>query len=65
MKTKLFLAVFFLVGMVSAQEEFSFQLYFEDAVGNRDTITLGYDPLATDTMEMLFILKSVNLECIS
>lgn len=30
--------------------EFEFQLYFEDAVGNRDTITLGYSMSAIDTI---------------
>lgn len=37
-----------------AQPEFSFDLYFEDALGNRDTITLGYDPLATDGIDAQF-----------
>jgi len=37
-----------------AQPEFSFDLYFEDALGNRDTITLGYDPLATDGIDSQF-----------
>lgn len=34
--------------------EFSFQLYFEDAAGSKDTITLGYDPLATDSIDVAF-----------
>jgi len=37
-----------------SQPEFSFDLYFEDALGNRDTITLGYDPQATDGIDELF-----------
>jgi len=28
-------------------QQFSFQMFFTDAIGNKDTITLGYDPLAT------------------
>lgn len=52
-KLILFLALF-VAGIVSAQEEFSFQLYFEDAAGNRDTITLGYDPLATEKIDTAF-----------
>lgn len=37
-----------------AQEEFSFELYFEDAIGNKDTLVLGYDPLATDSIDSSF-----------
>jgi hypothetical protein len=37
-----------------AQEEFSFQLYFEDAMGNKDTVTIGYDPAATDSIDPQF-----------
>ncbi len=32
----------------SSQEEFSFTLYFEDAIGNKDSLILGYDELATN-----------------
>ena len=38
----------FPLGIVSQQ--FSVDLYFEDAAGNKDTITVGYDPAATDTI---------------
>lgn len=34
--------------------EFEFQLYFEDAAGNKDTVTLGYDVLATDSIDTAF-----------
>lgn len=34
--------------------EFEFQLYFEDALGNRDTVTIGYDPAATDGIDADF-----------
>lgn len=37
-----------------AQEEFSFELYFEDALGNKDTLILGYDPNATDSIDTAF-----------
>jgi len=33
---------------------FSFQMFFSDAVGNRDTITLGYDSAATDSIDSTF-----------
>ena len=35
-------------------QEFSFDLYFEDAVGNKDTLTLGYDSLATRFIDTAF-----------
>jgi hypothetical protein len=34
--------------------EFSFVLYVTDALGNRDSIILGYDATATDTADALF-----------
>ncbi len=48
----LFLAVF-LVSSAKAQE-FSFQMKFIDAMGNRDSITLGYDVSASDTIDPAF-----------
>lgn len=33
---------------------FSFQMYFSDAAGNMDTITLGYAPMATDSIDSIF-----------
>lgn len=50
---QLFFFLFFLPMITSAQE-FSFELYFEDALGNRDTLVLGYDPLATDSIDIAF-----------
>jgi len=35
-------------------QQFSFQMHFRDAVGNRDSITLGYDPAATDSLDAAF-----------
>ncbi|MBS4012594.1 MAG: T9SS type A sorting domain-containing protein [Bacteroidetes bacterium] len=34
--------LFYLLNSLTAQE-FSFQMYFEDALGNKDTLTIGYD----------------------
>lgn len=48
-KLYLFSLAVLLSFMVSAQQ-FSFDVYFEDAIGNRDTITLGYDATASDTI---------------
>ena len=40
--------------LCSNGQEFSFQIYFTDAIGNRDTISLGYDSLATDSIDATF-----------
>ena len=45
-----------------AQEEFSFEMYFEDAMGNRDTIVLGYDSTGTDTIDVT--LNELNIASI-
>ncbi|MBP9187081.1 MAG: T9SS type A sorting domain-containing protein [Bacteroidia bacterium] len=40
--------------LASAQaQQFSFQMYFTDAIGNKDTLTLGYDLLATDSIDTM------------
>jgi len=47
----LYLIILSLFLFVSVQaQQFTFDVYFEDAVGNRDTITLGYDAMASDTI---------------
>jgi hypothetical protein len=48
---KLYITILALFSIVSVQaQQFTFDVYFEDAVGNRDTITLGYDATASDTI---------------
>jgi hypothetical protein len=42
-----------LIKMASAQE-FVFSMYFEDAAGNRDTLVLGYDINASDSIDDAF-----------
>ncbi len=44
----------FLLGGASAQEELSFKFYFEDAAGNKDTVTVGYDENATYGIDSVF-----------
>jgi|GEM_PF-1564405 len=39
----LLFGLFFMISPSTAQE-FSFQMYFTDAQGNKDTLTIGYDP---------------------
>ncbi len=35
-------------------QEFSFQMFFEDAIGNKDTLIFGYDINGTDTIDTPF-----------
>lgn len=35
-------------------QEFSFKMYFEDAIGNKDTLEFGYDIKGTDTIDSIF-----------
>lgn len=51
LNTLLFLLIF--IQYVSGQE-FSFQMYFEDAIGNKDTLTIGFDVNGTDTIDTEF-----------
>ncbi len=44
--------LFFLASISYCQEEFSFELYFEDAQGNEDTVKVGYDENATDGIDV-------------
>ena len=46
MKNLLFLLILFNYGFLIAQE-FSFEIFFEDSAGNKDSIILGYDDAAT------------------
>lgn len=38
----------------SLTPEFEFELYFEDAAGNKDTLIIGYDENATDSIDTSF-----------
>ena len=53
---KTFLLVIIAIGIitVSKAQQFSFQMKFVDAAGNRDSITLGYDINASDTLDPAF-----------
>lgn len=41
-------------------QEFSFQMYFEDAAGNQDTIILGYDPEGTAVIDSIFGEENIS-----
>lgn len=56
MKTNILFTLFSILCCLSSfsQEQFSFKLYFEDAAGNKDTITIGYDENATNGIDAAF-----------
>ena len=56
MKTNFILIFLFLTGGIFSQQspEFSFDLYFEDASGFKDTLILGYDQSATNGVDQAF-----------
>ena len=51
-KHLLFLILSFSLG--AQAQQFSFQMFFKDAIGNRDTLTLGYDTAATKLIDAAF-----------
>ncbi len=55
----IFLILFITSSYIVNGQQFSFQMFFTDAVGNKDTITLGYDIAATDSIDVS--LGEVNI----
>ncbi|MEO6303153.1 MAG: hypothetical protein ABIP51_08260, partial [Bacteroidia bacterium] len=56
MKNFILKIVIIVMASVSAYnaQEFVSQLNFMDALGNKDSIIVGYDPLATDSLDTAF-----------
>jgi hypothetical protein len=54
MRTLFLLFSTLLLSQVSFSQEFKFSIFFKDAIGNKDTIVLGYDPLGTDSIDQIF-----------
>lgn len=54
MKKVLFIICIFCYTTATQAQDFSFQMFFTDAAGNKDTITLGYDAMASDTIDNIF-----------
>lgn len=52
-KLSIFILLLLFSRLLSGQE-FSFKMYFEDAIGNKDTLEFGYDANATDTIDAIF-----------
>ena len=52
---KLLLLIFFITQLtVCKAQQFAFQMTFVDAIGNTDSLTLGYDIAATDSLDTAF-----------
>ncbi len=52
---KTILSVILIIGYITIySQEFSFEMIFEDAIGNTDTLIMGYDPEATDSVDSEF-----------
>ncbi|WP_156169010.1 T9SS type A sorting domain-containing protein [Kordia jejudonensis] len=58
MKNTLFL-LFLCLSYISSAQEFSVELFFQDAAGNQDSVILGYDDNATDDIDAAF--NEVNI----
>ena len=56
---KLIFILICLVSKLSFSQTFSFEMYFEDATGQKDTLTFGYDATATDSIDASF--QEVNI----
>lgn len=54
MKKIIVFKIILLSCMFSYSQEFKMKLWFQDAVGNKDSIELGYDLLATDSIDSQF-----------
>lgn len=59
MKKILFIITTFCFLTTAQGQQFSFKMFFSDAIGNKDTITLGYDLLASDSIDTSY--GEVNL----
>ncbi len=54
MKKLILLFILIFIRTILHAQQFSFPVYFTDALGNRDTIVLGYDTTATDSIDAAF-----------
>jgi hypothetical protein len=54
MKKKYILFCILMLSQIAWGQEFSFQMNFQDSAGNKDSLTLGYDVTATDSIDASF-----------
>lgn len=59
MKQHLVLWFFLILSNIMNGQEFIFEMYFEDAIGNKDTLVIGYDINATDSIDSVFGEKNI------
>jgi len=64
MKTKLINTVLFLlaINITTYSQDFTFKLFLSDAVGNQDSLTLGYDPGASYGLDTQFNEMNISAE---
>ncbi|MEI6755287.1 MAG: T9SS type A sorting domain-containing protein [Paludibacter sp.] len=62
MKTKLLIFGFVFLNISVFSQEFSTKIYFKDAVGRVDSITVGYALLATDSLNSALGEKNIPLD---
>lgn len=51
---KIYTLLFTITPFLGLNQTFEFKMYFEDSVGNKDTLTMGYDPTASDSIDANF-----------
>src|SRR5690554_219642 len=54
MKKLIFISVLLCFYQISEAQTFQFQMFFEDAIGNKDTLTIGYDLNGTELIDSSF-----------
>ena len=59
---QIFSILFLFLPLSIIGQEFSFSMYFEDAVGNKDTVILGCDPVATRGIDPQFGEENILYE---
>ena len=54
MRKLILMTIFLFLYQISEAQTFQFQLFFEDAIGNKDTLTIGYDLNGTEFIDPSF-----------
>ena len=62
LRSLVFISLKIILLKFSSGQEFEFVLYFEDVLGNRDTLSLGYDANATTGIDISFGEKDIFYE---
>ncbi len=54
MRKLILMTILLCLSQISEAQTFQFQMYFEDAIGNKDTLTVGYDINGTELIDPSF-----------